>query len=210
VSASSTTDLLTFSVTDPKPRLASALTTAYANAYVGYRHDLDTVAIAQANADVKRELGRLRASGDTSSALYASLLEKSQLLATMQTLQTANASVIRTAGTASQVQPRTVRNAAFGLALGLLLGLGLIFLVESLDTRVRSPEEQAQRLRLPLLARLPEPPRKLRRKNRLIMIESPQSRAAEAFRVFATNVEFRYRCVSARSTICQITDEQDA
>ena len=139
---------------------------------------------------MKRELNRLQASGDTSSALYASLLEKSQLLATMQTLQTSNASVIRTAGTASQTQPRTVRNAAFGLALGLLLGLGLIFLRESLDTRVRSAEELSQQLQLPLLARLPEPPRKLRKGNRLIMVDSPQSRAAEAFRVFATNVEF--------------------
>jgi polysaccharide biosynthesis transport protein len=139
---------------------------------------------------VKRQLDRLQASGDTSSALYAALLEKSQQIATMQTLQTSNATVIRTAGTASQVQPRTVRNAAFGLALGLLLGLGLIFLVESLDTRIRSPEELAQQLKLPLLARLPEPPRKLRKRNRLIMIESPQSPAAEAVRVFATNLEF--------------------
>ena len=163
VSASSTTDILTFSVTDPNQRLASALATAYATAYVGYRHYLDTSVLARAYADVKRQLDRLEASGDTTSALHASLLEKSQQIATLQTLQTSNASVIRTAGTASQVQPRTLRNAAFGLALGLLLGLGLIFLVESLDTRIRSPEELAQQLRLPLLARLPEPPRKLRK-----------------------------------------------
>ena len=190
VSASTSTDLLTFSVTDRNRRLASALATSYARAYVGYRHDLDTLAISRANADVKRQLARLQASGDTHSALYATLLEKSQQLTTMQTLQTSNASVIRTAGAASQTQPRTIRNAAFGLALGLLLGLGLIFLVESLDTRVRSADEQAEELRLPLLARLPEPPRRLRKKHRLVMVETPQSRIAEAFRVFATNIEF--------------------
>src|SRR5205085_2685983 len=57
-------------------------------------------------------------------------------------------------------------------------------------TRVRSTEEIGERLHLPLLARLPEPPKSVRAENRLVMLNDPSSVQAEAFRMLRTNLEF--------------------
>jgi Mrp family chromosome partitioning ATPase len=108
----------------------------------------------------------------------------------MEALQTSNASVIQGATGATQTQPRTARNAILGLILGVLLGLGLAFLYEALDTRVRSAEDVAHRLNLPLLARIPAPPRSLRADDRLVMVAEPLSQKAEPFRVLRTNLEY--------------------
>jgi Mrp family chromosome partitioning ATPase len=71
-----------------------------------------------------------------------------------------------------------------------MIGIVLAFIWETLDTRVRKAEEIAEQLGLPLLARLPQPRRGLRNKNRLATIDDPNGAAAEAFRMLRTNLDF--------------------
>jgi Mrp family chromosome partitioning ATPase len=158
---------------------------------------------------VQRRIETLEAEGDRGSALYRSLVDKDQQLATMEALRTSNASVVRTAQEATQVQPRPVRNAILGVLLGLGLGVALAFLWEALDTRVRSAEEIGTRLGLPLLGRLPEPGRKLRNNDRLVMLEEPDGIQAEAFRVLRTNLEFTRMERSARTIMVTSAVEQE-
>jgi Mrp family chromosome partitioning ATPase len=77
------------------------------------------------------------------------------------------------------------------LVLALITGLGLAFLRDALDTRLRSGEEIGSRLELPLLGRLPRPPRALRRANRLVMLDDPDSPHAEPFRMLRGSLEFK-------------------
>lgn len=182
-------DLLGFSVTDPVPRIAERLATAYARAFIVYRRQLDTQQLKRAGAQVKTQIEQLEAIGNTRSALYLTLVQKQQQLQAIEALLTPPI-LTRPASGASQVQPQPVRSGLLGLVIGLLLGLGLAFLRDALDTRVRSAEEIGERLGLPLLARLPEPPARLRNEQRLSMLEQPDSVHAEAFRVLRTNLDF--------------------
>jgi len=190
VSAKANADLLEFKVTNASRAVAARLASEYARQFTVYRRQLDTAALQRARRELGRRLTQLEQSGDSRSALYASLAEKEQQLRTMEALQGANAFVVRAAGPAKQVQPRPVRNGLLGLVLGLVLGIGLAFLREALDTRVRSSEEIAEQLGLPLLGRVPEPPGQLQKENQLVMLAAPRRIHAEAFRVLRTNLDF--------------------
>ncbi|MBA2475907.1 MAG: CpsD/CapB family tyrosine-protein kinase [Actinobacteria bacterium] len=140
---------------------------------------------------MEARIRELQASTDRRSPQYArTLIDKAEQLRTFEALEGSNAFLLRAATGAVKIQPRPLRSAALGLILGAFLGLGLALLWEVLDTRVRSAEEIGDRLKLPLLARVPEPPRQLARQNRLVMVADPRSSQAEAFRMLRTNLEF--------------------
>ncbi|TMM11501.1 MAG: hypothetical protein E6F98_10760 [Actinobacteria bacterium] len=191
VTTAANADVLTFEVVNRDPALARRLVNEYASSYTVYRRNLDTAAIHAALQNVNARVRQLVDAGGRGGALYASLVEREQTLATMQALQTSNAAVVQQAQGTSLVQPKTNRNAILGVLLGLVLGIAIAFLWEALDTRVRSAEEIGERLGgLPLLARVPVPSKRLRAKNQLVMLESPTGPQAETFRMLRTNLDF--------------------
>jgi succinoglycan biosynthesis transport protein ExoP len=187
VTTSPNSDLLTFSVTDRNPRVAERLATRYARAYTVYRRQLDTNTLVQARNDIEQQMAQLK---QRTSSLYQDLADKDQQLRTMELLMQSSAQVVRPAVSATKVQPRPTRDAVLGFVLGVVLGLGIVFLRDTLDTRIRTSAEVEERLGLPLLGRIPEPPRRVRARNKLIMLESPHGAVAEAFKILATNLEF--------------------
>jgi capsular exopolysaccharide synthesis family protein len=190
VAAQPGTDLLRFSVTNANPALAVRLATEYAKQYMVYRHVLDTAALVQARKALETQIAQLEKSGQWSAPLYSTLVGKDQELRTAEALQSGNTSLIRPAeGATRAVAPKPIRNAVLGFGIGLVLGTILAFVLEALDSRVRSAEEISEALGLPLLARVPRPQRRRRPEGQLVMLSEPSSPQAEAFRVLRTNLE---------------------
>ena len=193
------TDILELTVTDPDPGLAVRLANAYAAQFKRYLQARDTAALREAGKEVAAQLDDLAKAGNSSSALYANLLQRRTQLRELEILQTSNAEIIRWAASAEEVKPRPVLNGMLGLALGLVVAVALTALAEALDTRVRSDNEVKEQLGLPLLARVPDPPWRLRGRNKLIMLGAPDRPEAEAVRLLRTNLEFINLELKARS-----------
>lgn len=86
------------------------------------------------------------------------------------------------------VVPKTTRNILAGLGLGVLLGIGLVFLREMLDNTVKSKETLESITRSGTVGNIPLD--KERRKQPAIAFESDNSVIAESFRKLRTNLQF--------------------
>jgi receptor protein-tyrosine kinase len=151
---------------------------------------LDTRSLDRARIEIQQRLNELESEGARNTALYSNLSEKEQQLRTMELLQGSKTLLVRSAGAAGQIQPQPVRNGILGGVLGLFLGIGLAFLFDALNTRVRTATEVQERLDLPLLARVGESPKRLRAAKRIVMLRDPHGPEAETYRILATNLEF--------------------
>jgi Mrp family chromosome partitioning ATPase len=183
-------DILTFSVDDSDPARARDLATGYAAAFIAFRRTLDTAALTKARNDIGGKLKQLAKAGDGNTALYRSLLDKQQQLVTMQTLETANAVLIRPATGATKVRPQPRRTAVIGLVIGIGLGLLLALLADAIESPLHSATEVETRLGLPVLGRLPQLSRRIRKRSPVPTLSAPASAEAEAFRILGANFEF--------------------
>jgi tyrosine-protein kinase len=189
-------DLLTFSVDHRSPQAAVQSANVYAKQFIVYLQNFETSSVARALAQVTRRIDALRSQHNRSN-LYTALLRKQQELQTLETLQTPTASLVDGATTAEKVKPRVIRNLVLGLGLGLLLGLGTAFMWEALDSRIRSEEEVAELLGLPLLGRV----RESAARRRIAMLSDPESAEAESYRTLRIGLDTVGRRVGARSIL---------
>lgn len=100
----------------------------------------------------------------------------------------------------SPVKPNPRLNIMIALAIGFMAAVGLAFLLEYLDTSIRSPEDVTRRLGAPVLATIPmvvlpeQSAGKRRQKGTISPIVvahgTPTGSAAEAFRLLRTNLQF--------------------
>ena len=83
----------------------------------------------------------------------------------------------------SPVFPNVPLNLILGAGVGLIFGIGIAFLLEHLDTSVKSLEDVERYLQVPVLAVIPKDVGVLHK-------ESGMSPDAEAYRILRTNIEF--------------------
>jgi capsular exopolysaccharide synthesis family protein len=86
------------------------------------------------------------------------------------------------------VEPKVRQNTILGFLLGLLIGIGGAFLLEYLDTSLKSSKEIEELTGLSVLATIPLIKDKVR--PLIPTIEEPHSQIAEAYRILRTNVAF--------------------
>ena len=110
----------------------------------------------------------------------------------------------------SPSQPKTTRNVAAGALLGLLAGFGLAWwLGGRSETQVTTSTEVERALGLPLLARLPIPPRKGGERVRPVMLDDPETVEAEAFRFLRTSFLAAARSADAQVVMVTSATEQE-
>jgi capsular exopolysaccharide synthesis family protein len=92
----------------------------------------------------------------------------------------------------SAARPRVGLNLTLGALVGLVVGLGLAFFIEYLDTSVKTMEDVENLLGVPVLAIIPKG-------IRLLHKEAGDSPDAEAYRILRTNIEFNRKNPQANS-----------
>ena len=80
-------------------------------------------------------------------------------------------------------RPRKVLNITLGVIIGLIVGVGLAFFIEYLDTSVKTIDDVERALQAPVLGVIPQNVGSL-------LDEGPDSPHAEAYRVLRTNIMF--------------------
>ncbi len=166
------------------------LATEHARAFTEYQQELDNQAIRDDIDQVRQQLAQLEADGEgPGTPNYDALQRREEILAAAAATETRSAQVVNPAGEAPKVSPRPVRNGLIAFGLGLVLALVVVFLVDALDTRVRSVDTIRETLGLRLLGRLAAPPSGLRKQNGLVMLADPTSHDAEQFRALRWSLD---------------------
>jgi succinoglycan biosynthesis transport protein ExoP len=88
--------------------------------------------------------------------------------------------------------PTPTRNAFLGLVLGVLLGVGLAFLVEYLDDSIKGKEDLDRAVPgVGVIGLIPQVPDwKAKDRSRVVSLTDPTSPAAEAYRILRTSIQF--------------------
>jgi polysaccharide biosynthesis transport protein len=190
VSSDEENDFLVFHVRDPDPEVATRLANLYASEYIDYRRELDTRSLREAQAELTEQLDQLRRQGvEPTANAYQTLITRLQQLKTAETLQASKSLLVRPAAGAAPAASQERRTIWLALGLALILSIGLAFIVEALDARVRSVDELVRLLGMPLLGTIPAPARRLRRKRKLVMLDEPNNPAAEPYRMVRASLE---------------------
>lgn len=89
-------------------------------------------------------------------------------------------------------KPKVLLNMALAVVVGLIVGVGLAFFLEYLDTSVKTMEDVENFLQVPVLAVVP--------KNISVLYAHPEATAdAEAYRIMRTNLEFNRQSPDANT-----------
>jgi non-specific protein-tyrosine kinase len=152
--------IVDITVTDSSPQQAAAIANAFAEQYVSYSKTSNVEQLVKGEQLISRKEAELPA-GDTVDRDNLRGLDQKLLL--LQSVQTGNAHVVSTASVpSSPSSPKKKSTALIALVVGLLLGIGIAFLLNLIDRTVKSWEEFEELYRIPALASIPRLPRRPR------------------------------------------------
>ncbi len=184
-------EVVDVSATATSPALSAAIANTYARQFVKEQQRANRQYFASALALVKRQLAGLSPAQRVGPD-GLSLENRAQTLTLLSGLNYDNVQVAQEALPPTSVSsPKTSRNVLIGGVLGLLIGLGLAFVLERLDRRIKRPEDLEEIYRLPMLGIVPESSAlavsvRRRRGGRTVL----PSAEAEAFNLIRAHLRF--------------------
>ena len=194
VETTSTTALLNAVVdikaTSSSAKVAQVAANAYAASFIAWRRQAEVGQISSALAALKAQMATFKTPAAQQSSNYLILVQSAQSLAIRKATATGDFSVVVPASLPeAPYAPKPLRNAILGLAVGLFVAIGLVFLLEQFDTRLRGQEEVARILGRPIIGRIPRI-RQAAAKQPLPTLSDPDGQVAEAFRVLRGNLSY--------------------
>lgn len=214
---SNQSEVLVISYTSPDPVFAQRAANAFAEEYVLRRQSQAVTLATGAQSSLQRRMrtirGRLRTIiGQIEAAREAGETTKVETLETERSVLSSQLGVLQQqlgdatsqavnidAGEVLEAAPvprkpafpNHTSHGAMGVALGLLLGVGLAFLREHFDDRFRGRRDVEEAIAAPVLATITRFPKlKKTAVSRLVVTADPAGVASEAFRNLRTNLEF--------------------
>lgn len=138
---------------------------------------------------LQSEVAGRQSSVNARRTAYANQLDQLQLA--VNSTVTGGAQVVSAATEPSApVSPHPARTGAIALGIGTVLGIGLAFIFDQLDDRIRSKEQLEALTGLPNLGLLPSVRSWRRAATPNVILETANSAAAEAYRSLRTAVQF--------------------
>ncbi len=207
------TSIFEIQVVSRSPLLAQDVAQAYAEEYISNRQLAAIKQISEARKEVwnrimeveeeikdiaERAKGytagnvptQLQAEAQRAVNLWAALYEKYMTLRIAESLEQRGLEIIQPARPGTRTGPRPVRNGVLAFFLGLILGVGLAFLVEYLDDTLHTREDFERHYDLPIVGEIPYVPQEDLPPHHILYLERPRHPATEGYRTLRTNLQF--------------------
>lgn len=173
------------------PETAQDAAGAVAQAFVDVRRDTKAAQVEEALAAVSAALKSYSTASERESTEYEQLKQSEQALRLQLQSLSSDFTVIAAPDLPTEpFSPRKRHTFALAGSLGVILGLVLAFLLEQLDTRVRSERQMSETLGMPVLGHLPPLVRRPPAAASVQMLSDPSGPMAEAIRVLRGNLSF--------------------
>ena len=156
INAQGESNIVTVAATSSSPLRATDIANTYVSQFVAEQQNANHKYYSAALALVNKQLAGLSPQ-QRAGSIGLSLQDRAQSLGVLAELRSGTVQIAQPATVpASPSSPKTARNTVLGAALGLLLGLGVAFLLERLDLRIKEPKDLGEVYGLPLLGVVPE------------------------------------------------------
>jgi polysaccharide biosynthesis transport protein len=153
VEAAPNANILNFVAASGDPRYSARLANAFAEQYIAFRTRSELAGIESAQAKLDQQIAALPAGSAERATLQVSL----ERLGELRAVAGGGANIIGLATpVATPTGPSLTSTVLVGVLIGLAVAFSLVFLLESLDRRVKTIEEFEREYRLPVLAAVPQ------------------------------------------------------